>query len=92
MALRWRLNGEVLCAAKSEAEEHDTYIDDRLHYELSTIQKTIVPALDEEETGRWFWLHGWCNTSEHLQDVPDGVFTRAERYPRKENVEPLTDT
>lgn len=67
MSLRWRRTGELLCAAKSEPMELDTYIDDRLHYELSVIQKAIVPSLDEEETGRWYWLHG-----EH------GVFIRAE--------------
>lgn len=88
MALRWRHpSGEIYCAAKTGPEENDTYIDDRLHYELSTIQKTIVPSLDEETTGRWFWLHGWCTTSDHTEDVPDGVLTRAERYPKKVTVD-----
>lgn len=67
MALRWRLTGEILCAAKSEVQEGDTYINDRLHYELSVMQKTIVPALDEEKSGRWYWLHG-----------PDSPFIRTE--------------
>ncbi len=58
MSLRWRLTGEILCAAKSEEMEGDTYINDRLHYELSVIQKTIVPDLKEEENGLWHWLHG----------------------------------
>lgn len=78
MALRWRKTGEILCAAKSKPEPGDCYIDDRLHYELSVIQKTIVPAANEGETGQWSWLHGWCTTSEHPQDVPTGAFIRAE--------------
>lgn len=57
MALRWRLDGSILCAAKCEPEEGDTYIDDRLHYELSVIQKTVVPDKNERKTGRWHWLH-----------------------------------
>lgn len=67
MSLRWRINGDLLCAAKTNPHPHDTYIDDRLHYELSVVQKAIAPALDEEKTGRWYWLHG-----------PAGTFIRAE--------------
>lgn len=79
MALRWRKSGELLCAAKCEAETGDTYIDDRLHYELSVIQKAVVPSVDEETTGRWYFLHGWCQTSEHPQDVPESAYVRAVR-------------
>lgn len=57
MSLRWRKTGEIFCAAKTKAEEGDTYIDDRLHYELSAIQKTIVPDKNEHKNGRWYWLH-----------------------------------
>ena len=58
MSLRWRGTGELLCGAKSEPLDGDCYIDDRLHYELSIIQKIIVPANDEDKTGRWYWVHG----------------------------------
>lgn len=68
MALRWRKNGELVCAAKSEPEDGDTYIGDRLHYELSIIQKVVVPCENEEENGQWMWLHGECVISEHPQD------------------------
>lgn len=78
MSLRWRKTGEILCAAKSKEENGDTYINDRLHYELSVIQKTIIPDKNEENNGLWHWLHGWCSTSDHPQDVPGGVFTRSE--------------
>ncbi|MEA2701981.1 MAG: hypothetical protein QOE22_690 [Candidatus Parcubacteria bacterium] len=80
MALRIRKNGQIYCAAKTEAEEDDTYIHDGLHYELSVIQKTIVPAADEDKTGRWFWLHGECQRSDH-PDLPkkyQGCYVRAD--------------
>ena len=70
MSLRWRINGEILCGAKSKPQKDDTYIDDRLHYELSVIQKVIVPDKDEEKNGLWYWLHqGSDNNS---------IFIRAE--------------
>ena len=53
MSLRWRKDGRLLCGAKSEAEEGDTYIDDRLHYELSVLCDAVNPHEDEEETGLW---------------------------------------
>ena len=57
MSLRWRENGELLCAAKHPEKKDDTYIGDRLHYELSIIQKTIVPDANESLNGKWYWLH-----------------------------------
>lgn len=79
MAVRIRKDGTILCAAKSEAMEGDTYIHDGLHYELSVIQKVLIADVDEEKNGLWHWLHGWCNTSEHPNDVPFGAFVRTER-------------
>lgn len=80
MSLRWRITGEILCGAKSEPMEGDYYIDDRLHYELSVIQKTIVPDKNETENGLWYWLHGWCTTSDHPDDVPhQGVATTTRK-------------
>lgn len=67
MSLRWRKTGEILCGAKSKPMKDDTYINDRLHYELSVIQKTIVADVNEEKNGLWYWLHG-----------KSGVFIRAE--------------
>lgn len=55
MSLRWRADGRLLCGAKSEPEPDDTYIDDRLHYELSVIQGAVIPEADEAETGLWRW-------------------------------------
>lgn len=65
MSLRWRTNGTLTCAAKCGAEKDDTYINDRLHYELAVIQKIVVPDINEETNGLWYWLHGECNISEH---------------------------
>lgn len=77
MSVRWRKTGELLCAAKSEPMEGDTYIDDRLQYELAVIQKVLIPDTNEATNGLHHWLHGWCNTSEHPNDVPQGVLPSA---------------
>jgi len=55
MSIRWRKTGELLCAAKCEEEEGDTYIDDRLHYQLSVELGVIEPNHDEKRTGHWHW-------------------------------------
>lgn len=55
MSLRWRVTGELLCGAKSEPMEGDTYIDDRLHYELSVERGVVIPDDDEDKTGGWHW-------------------------------------
>ncbi|HEC65466.1 MAG TPA: hypothetical protein ENI23_09235 [bacterium] len=57
MSLRWRRNGDLLCGAKHEAQEDDTYIDDRLHYELSVELKVVIPRDDENESGIWYWIN-----------------------------------
>ncbi len=54
MSLRWRIDGRLLCAAKTEAEPDDTYIGDRLHYHLSQTG-VIDPDEDEDATGLWSW-------------------------------------
>ena len=76
MSLRWRITGELLCGAKSKPQKDDTYINDRLHYELSVIQKVVVPDKDEEENGLWYWLHGECNRSDHKQNYRHSPFIR----------------
>ncbi len=57
MSIRWRLNGNMVCAAMSDAESDDCYIDDRLHYQLSTISKAIIADVDHEINGLWHWVH-----------------------------------
>ena len=55
MSLRWRINGELLCAAKHPEENDDTYIDDRLHGLLADLE-VVIPENDEENTGQWIWV------------------------------------
>lgn len=42
MSIRWRIDGRLVCAAMNKAEEDDTYIDDRLHHQLSAESKAII--------------------------------------------------
>ena len=49
--------GALICAAMSEPEEGDTYIDDVLHYQLSVISKAIIADVDHENNGLWHWVH-----------------------------------
>lgn len=67
MSIRWRKSGELVCAAVSDPEEGDTYIDDRLHYQLSVISRAIIPSSDHEEDGLWFWVHGYSNNNYFLK-------------------------
>ena len=55
--MRWRIGGELVCAAMSDPEEDDTYIDDRLHYQLSVISRAIMADVDHETNGLWHWVH-----------------------------------
>ena len=48
----------MICAAMSEAEPNDCYIDDRLHYKLSEISRVIIADVDHESNGLWHWVHG----------------------------------
>lgn len=57
MAIRWRKNGKLMCAAMSSPEDGDCYIDDRLHYQLSVISRAIMADINHEENGLWHWVH-----------------------------------
>lgn len=57
MAIRWRVNGQLVCAAVSKPEDGDCYIDDRLHYQLSMVSKAILADVDHETNGLWHWVH-----------------------------------
>lgn len=56
MSIRWRCDGTLVCGAKSTPRDCDTYIDDRLHYQLSQELKVIKPDIDEAENGLWHWF------------------------------------
>lgn len=55
MALRIRKTGEILCAAHTEPEEGDTYIDDNIHYYMSVMTGSIVASTNHEKDNLWFW-------------------------------------
>lgn len=57
MAIRMRVNGELICAAMSTEEPDDIYIGDTLHYQLSVLSKAIIADVKHEENGVWHWLH-----------------------------------
>lgn len=55
--MRWRSGGALLCAAMHPEEPGDIYIDDRLHYQLSTISRAVLPDPEHESNGLWHWVH-----------------------------------
>ena len=57
MAIRWRKSGQLICAAMSNEEEGDTYINDHMHYQLSVISKAIIADVHHETNGLWYWIH-----------------------------------
>ena len=68
MSIRWRINGDMICAAMSEAMPNDCYIDDRLHYQLSVISKAIIADINHETNGLWYWVH---SESERLRAIKE---------------------
>lgn len=56
--MRWRADGTLVCAAMRPEEPGDTYIDDRLHYELSVVQRCVIADVDHQENALWHWVHG----------------------------------
>lgn len=57
MAIRWREDGTLHCAAMTDVQPGDTYIDDRLHYQLSVVSRALVADPDHEENALWHWVH-----------------------------------
>ena len=46
----------MVCAALLPKEEGDTYIDDRLHYQLSIVSRAILADAEHETNGLWHWV------------------------------------
>ena len=55
MAIRWRRDGRLVCARMFKAEEGDTYIDDRLTYQLAVEKDVLVADENCKENGLWYW-------------------------------------
>ena len=67
MAIRWRKDGTLLCAAHFDEEETDTYIDDRLHYQLSVELKVLVPVIPPVDEYPWIDERGHTMTEERWE-------------------------
>lgn len=57
MSIRWRCDGTLVCGAKSEPRNCDTYIDDMLHYKLSVELKVLIADNNKQENGLWYWVN-----------------------------------
>ena len=57
MAIRWREDGTLICAAMSEPMEGDIYLDDNQHYRLVAYNK-IVADENHNVNGLWHWTIG----------------------------------
>ena len=55
MGARWRITGEIVCAVGTEPMEGDTYINDRMLYELSVEQRVLVADRNHKENKLWHW-------------------------------------
>ena len=68
MSIRWRTDGRLICASMSKPEVGDTYIDDRLHYQLSVLTQSIVADDNHKTNGLWYWVH---NEKGRLRAIPE---------------------
>tara|TARA_R110002073_G_scaffold120438_1_gene262384 strand:- start:629 stop:835 length:207 start_codon:yes stop_codon:yes gene_type:complete len=68
MAMRWRKDGRLLCAAMTKPEEGDTYIGDGVHYQLSVISRAILADVDHETNALWYWVH---DEDARLRAIPE---------------------
>lgn len=55
MAIRIRINGDIVCAAHTEEEFGDTYLNDEIHYYLSVLTNAIRPSKSHSQDNLWFW-------------------------------------
>ncbi|WEJ60180.1 hypothetical protein [Devosia sp. FJ2-5-3] len=57
MSIRVRKDGTMWCAAHTQPEPGDTYIDDALHYEMSVVHGAIValPMPEHQDNPQWWW-------------------------------------
>lgn len=48
------------CAAHTDPEPGDTYIDDQLHYDMSVTHGVLVslPMPEHEDNPQWWWAGG----------------------------------
>jgi hypothetical protein len=75
--MRWRSDGRLMCAAMTDEEVGDTYIDDRLHYQLTVISRAVIADPQHEQNALWHWVHDDA-------DNPNSGFLRA--VPEREHL------
>lgn len=56
MAVRIRKDGLIFCAAHSEAEDGDCYLDDGIHYILAVERKVLVTDENHSIHWQWWWV------------------------------------
>lgn len=81
MSIRWRCDGSLICGAKSEPRHCDTYIDDRMHYQLSIELKVIKPDSDENENGIWHWVDNEKEQAVHKMREREACARLADDHP-----------
>ena len=59
MAIRIRTNRRMFCAAHRPAELGDIYVDDAVHYHLSSVVRVLVSEGMEKHliNPEWWWRH-----------------------------------
>lgn len=57
VAIRWRETGELLCAAATEEQDGDRYLDDHVHYQLSVGSNAITVDDSHENSALWLWTN-----------------------------------
>lgn len=75
MAIRVRKDGTMWCAALTQPEDGDTYIDDGLHYTMSVERKVIValPMPLHLSHCQWWWSGAAPpGVEERRYELPDG--------------------
>lgn len=59
MAIRVRKDGTIVCAAMTEPEDGDTYIDDAVHGYLDACSENsvhlLLPSETHDQDGLWFF-------------------------------------
>lgn len=73
MAMRWRKDGRLVCAAMTDEQPGDIYFDDEQHYQMS--QRGVILADPQHETNAlWHWaghlVPDWNEMRYALESTP----------------------
>jgi len=92
MAIRIRTNGRMFCAAHRPAELGDIYVDDAVHYHLSSVARVLVSEGMEKHliNPEWWWRHDVPSCVEIADHYRTAISSAAEAYDYNDDVS--TDT